>query len=531
MTGPSTERGLSPAEFAVLTIAGLILTALVVTSAAEVDRTSSGTWDETIYLALGRQALSRDAPAFADLGVAPLPVRLAWDRTTLEPLDRPDDDSGYYRARVSRARQRAVWIFGVPLVLVILCWVGLRHGPTAGILAAALVALSPNVHAHLSLAATDVPLILAFVLTMIAATIDLERPSWGSAALLTVVLGASLATKYSALGLFVAVALLFVWHRHRAWWSSALIGLGALTVTWGCHWWASSVVRSVDNPLHGLPVPIFWRGIRALMYLDGFGQMAFLLGDRSRFGWPWYFPFALAMKSSPVELIALAWFTTSATLRRRCDVETQVLIVCFAVFAAASLLGHRNIGVRYVLPLVVIALLGSAASLRTYARGARVAMAIAAVAIIAQANSFFSIAPQHLSYFNDLAGGPSVGYTRLSDSNVDWGQDLVRLRDWMRAQDIERVSLIYFGSAPLAAYDITAGDWREYVSHDLPNGPKAFVISVTALQGLTTCEDAFAPLRAFEPSARIGYSLMAYSLDRPDVVDTLDRIARDPCSP
>jgi len=55
------------------------------------------------------------------------------------------------------------------------------------------------------------------------------------------------------------------------------------------------------------------------------------------------------------------------------------------------------------------------------------------------------------------------------------------------------VSLVYFGSAPLAAYDITAGDWRGYVSHDLPNGPKAFVISVTALQGLTTCGDAFAP--------------------------------------
>jgi len=531
MAGPSTDQGSRPAELALLTIVGLLLIALVVTSAAEVDRTSSGTWDETIYLALGRQALARDATAFADLGVAPLPVRLVWNRATLEPLDRDDGDPAYYRARLSRARQRAVWTFGVPLVLVLLYWVGLRHGPTAGILAAALVALSPNVHAHVSLATTDVPLVLTFVATMIAVIVDLERPSWGSAALLAVVLGAALATKYSALSLFLAVTVLFVWHRHRPWWSSMLIGLGALTVTWGCHWWALSPVRAADSPLHGLPVPIFWRGIRFQMYLDGLGQMAFLLGDRSRFGWPWYFPFALLVKSSPVELVALASFITTAAMRRGGGVEARVLAVCFVVFGGAALLGHRDIGVRYVLPLVVTALMSGAIWLRTSVRTARVAVAVAAVAVIAQAISFFSIAPQHLAYFNDLAGGPSAGYTRLVDSNVDWGQDLVRLREWMRARGIERVSLVYFGSAPLAAYDITAGDWREYVSHDLPNGPKAFVISVTALQGLTTCGDAFAPLRTLEPSWRIGYSLMAYSLDRRDVVETLDRIARDPCSP
>ena len=75
-------------------------------------------------------------------------------------------------------------MFGVPLVLVLLYWVGLRHGPTAGILAAALVALSPNVHAHVSLATTDAPLVVAFVSIMIAVIVDLERPSWGSAVLL-----------------------------------------------------------------------------------------------------------------------------------------------------------------------------------------------------------------------------------------------------------------------------------------------------------------------------------------------------------
>ncbi len=35
--------------------------------------------------------------------------------------------------------------------------------------------------------------------------------------------------------------------------------------------------------------------------------------------------------------------------------------------------------------------------------------------------------PNYLAYFNETVGGPKNGYKYVTDSNVDWGQDLKRL--------------------------------------------------------------------------------------------------------
>src|SRR5690606_36664665 len=51
------------------------------------------------------------------------------------------------------------------------------------------------------------------------------------------------------------------------------------------------------------------------------------------------------------------------------------------------------------------------------------------------------IHPHYLSYFNFAVGGPANGYRVLTDSNVDWGQDLLRLRAWMDEHDVERIKL------------------------------------------------------------------------------------------
>ena len=54
--------------------------------------------------------------------------------------------------------------------------------------------------------------------------------------------------------------------------------------------------------------------------------------------------------------------------------------------------------------------------------------------------------PHSLSYFNELAGGPARGSGWLIDSNLDWGQDLLFLRDWLRQHPEARpLRFAYFG--------------------------------------------------------------------------------------
>ncbi|MDP2598842.1 MAG: glycosyltransferase family 39 protein [Candidatus Liptonbacteria bacterium] len=55
-------------------------------------------------------------------------------------------------------------------------------------------------------------------------------------------------------------------------------------------------------------------------------------------------------------------------------------------------------------------------------------------------------APYFLSYFNELGGGTSGGYRYVTDSNYDWGQDLLELQSWLgKHAEIDKIAVDYFG--------------------------------------------------------------------------------------
>ena len=142
--------------------------------------------------------------------------------------------------------------------------------------------------------------------------------------------------------------------------------------------------------------------------------------------------------------------------------------------------------------------------------------------------STLSIHPHYLSFFNLLAGGPEKGYTILIDSNIDWGQDLLRLQEWMRENNVSSVKLSWFGSAPPSAYGLVYEPLPGYPHHldlwwNLPFDPAApapgwYAISVSNLgePPLRTEEKTrFAWFRNHEPTDRIGYSINLYYIPEP----------------
>jgi hypothetical protein len=69
--------------------------------------------------------------------------------------------------------------------------------------------------------------------------------------------------------------------------------------------------------------------------------------------------------------------------------------------------------------------------------------------------------PYYLPYSNEAFGGPGRTREWLHDSNVDWGQDLGRLADRLRARyPGERVWLVYKGSGVPSFYGIESSDPR-----------------------------------------------------------------------
>ena len=70
--------------------------------------------------------------------------------------------------------------------------------------------------------------------------------------------------------------------------------------------------------------------------------------------------------------------------------------------------------------------------------------------------------PDFLAYFNETIE-PRAAHEILVDSNLDWGQDLKGLKQWMDQTGVRRIQLAYFGTSDPAYYGIDAiyvsGTW------------------------------------------------------------------------
>jgi hypothetical protein len=130
------------------------------------------------------------------------------------------------------------------------------------------------------------------------------------------------------------------------------------------------------------------------------------------------------------------------------------------------------------------------------------------------------IYPYHLAYFNEMAGGPDNGYKLLADSNLDWGQDIKRLKAWLDKDHVDEAYLVVFTGSVPERYGIQAlpmpGPYEPPDAHGFRRfapAPGVYVISASAWQGLRLGNpDTLDWFRRQKPVARIGHSLFIYNV-------------------
>ena len=233
---------------------------------------------------------------------------------------------------------------------------------------------------------------------------------------------------------------------------------------------------------------------------------SFLLGDTTLTGHWYYFPLAMLFKTPtalllaffvvPVGLLAMRWFvrgdgvpppTRPAALTTRAWTPLCVALP-IGVYTLVSMTTSLNLGIRHMLPaypLLFVAIGCGVARLVAWRRPAvNLLLAGLAVALVAESALTW---PHYIAFFNAPAGGSRGGLALLSDSNLDWGQDLKELADWQRQNPEVKLYLCYFGSADPAAYGVRAvhlpggWPWGEW-SGDLRE-PGVIAVSATHLQG------------------------------------------------
>ncbi|MBI3695887.1 MAG: glycosyltransferase family 39 protein [Acidobacteria bacterium] len=264
-------------------------------------------------------------------------------------------------------------------------------------------------------------------------------------------------------------------------------------------------------------------GVRSLNPYRGPKAPFYMLGQLHSSGHWAYYPFALAVKT-PVALQILfvggLILVARRIYARRAAAADWLLLLPGLIYLALATQSDLQIGVRLVLPCIPFALLlgGFAIERGLSTQRGRFGLGVVfgwlAVAAV-------SIYPQGIAYFNEWVGGPDQGWKYLVDSNVDWGQNLPELAEYIRRNDLKGLKLFYFGSDKFHRYGILdriedqPSPWEPaYVKGKrLTPSPGTYAVSVTLLSGQyfsREYQDYFRYFRDREPDDRVGHSILIY---------------------
>jgi hypothetical protein len=442
----------------------------------------------------------------------------------------------------------ALWrsILFLPAVAVTFVWCRRLYGLPAGLLAAALLVGEPNFAAHIPLAALDALGVVGALAGSWLLWRAFETPSFGRGVAAAACCAAALLLKGTTILLpVVAAAYAILFWIVRPWLAArrrtapaadatwlkvlprrlaALAGFAALSflVLWALllfdvsrpdqppEWQQAPtmVSRLIDRPL---PAGLFIGSLVRGAWHAEQGHLAYLLGERSRSGWWYYFPVVLAYKMPlGVALVLLLAILSLRRLPPRC--EEWGLAIPALLWTGLFLTTRINIGVRHFLPAYVFFLLLGA---RAVAGRPKRWMAVAAwsgAALAALHGLLWH--PDYIAYQNLPR---ARAYMDLSDSNVDWGQGLKQARDWIdrHPQPAGRpVYLLYFGDAnsPRRVLHYLGNRVTLVPPHaPLPQGG-LLIASPVWVAGPFDIGDHYVSLRERTPIDVIGHALLVYDL-------------------
>ncbi len=418
---------------------------------------------------------------------------------------------------------------GAMLVGLVGWWAYRLWGRWPAILAGGLAAFDPNLVAHGGLATNDITLAFFLFLTIYLFWEYQNQPSRARLAAVGIAAGLTLATKFTGLLVFVILGLLFL---------VPMLG-----------------VKGSEKPKIGDHIkqvrPVFFRigliaflVLVALYFVYGFPAWAqgfryqlaraeagdphfYFMGQISSHGSLVYFPVAFLIKTPVATLLMILASLILLRWGARLDLRTAAFLLAPpAIYFAAMVATRINLGLRYLLPAYpfLFAFAGRVGTLDFASSFGTLPARLGGVAAVGlTAISSLMIAPHQLAYFNELIGGPTQGHRYLSDSNLDWGQDLKGLKTFMDREGVPVIYLSYFGTGEPAGWGIHyqfLPGWVENMQNPdlnerVPTGGRQILaISVVNLQGIyfDQKQDRFSWLRDRTPLTTIGHSIYVYDL-------------------
>jgi hypothetical protein len=442
-------------------------------------------------------------------------------------------------------------------------------GTAAAFLALILFVFEPNFLAHGALVTTDVALSCFMFGTVYALYRFGKQPSLTRAVVVGVALGLAFASKHSALLLIPIVILLVIAEvilgphpsarpgearRSRGRAKSALVLVGSLllaaaisiAVLWafyGFRYSARPPGLAMNPPLseylhrlrpaeerivgavagwHAIPEAYLY-GLTDVRDISNVSS-SYVLGKIYPHGVWFYFPVAFVIKSTlPFLLVLLLSIGVVSVGRLKAWREILFLLIPPVTYFVQAMTSGLNIGVRHILPIYPYLMILCAAAAWTLMKRDRRWIAVIAVLLTWHAVTSLRSFPVYLSYANEAWGGPSNTYKLLTDSNVDWAQQLPATREYLQQHGVKECWFAYFAATVVdtAYYGIPCkmlpvisslwlGDQLEAPAHI----DGTVLISAGTLSGYEMGPGSLNPYEQFktrQPEAKIQHGVFVYN--------------------
>jgi hypothetical protein len=568
----------------VLSVAGvaLLLGVLMLQLALSV-RLESLSWDEGDHIFAGYMSWKR-ADFGLNPEHPPLVKMVATVPLLSMPLKVPELQNRYFKSEayfdgrdliygndagriVFRVRMAAM-IFTVLLALIAFLTAREMFGRGAAFIALTLVVFEPNLLAHGAMVTTDAGLACFLLGTIYAFYRYLKAPSLWRMAVTGLAGGLAAATKHSAILLLPMLALLALTEvlrrRHRPEADSApvpetrgrqalrlaaaILAVAAIAVVilWGVYGFRYAARPDglhINPPLaetvRGLS-PIEARGILTLArwrllpesYLYGLTDVravanfmpSYIFGKVYEHGVWFYFPVAFAVKST-LALLLLSALAVVAIARGRLNRWREILFLTIPplIYMLVSMGSHLNIGARHILLVFIFASVLAAGAAWSFIRAdRRWIYPLGALLLFHAVSSLGAFPTSYMAYSNELWGGPSATYKYLTDSNTDWGQQLIGTKKYLDGRGVKNCWFAYFVDPAIrpASYGIPCRplptpdtNWFGEQIDTPPTIEGPVLISASDLTGYELGSNVLNPYRDFQnlrPTAVIEHGVFVF---------------------
>jgi hypothetical protein len=470
-----------------------------------------------------------------------------------------DAKSLLWRARLAAA------VFTITLALTVFLLAHSMWGAGPALLALTLLVFEPNILAHGALVTTDIGVTLGLFLGVASFYWYLNKPSALRLAGTGLAAGVSLGVKHSGILIFPILfflalsELLPFWDPATRRFTSGLvkrvlrqtavlaaIAAIALVVLWslyGFRYAARASGVSVNPPLaefakqmrpnssalilkiarwHLIPESYLY-GVVNVYSLGGLPTVIF--GKYYPTAQWFYFPAIFVIKSTLGFLLLCGLTLLSASLwQKQFRRELLFLVIPSAFYLAVAMSSDVNYGVRHLLPLYPFLIVLVAFGVWSLGQRHRALAALVAVLVLFHVASSLRAFPNYIPYANELWGGPKNVHRVLADSNVDWGQGLNAMSQYIAQHHIKDCWFAYFGSLPVdvSYYGIPCKglptSFAELIQLPMPLVPPQVdgpvFVSATELSGTYWQADwanPYLPFQRMPQSALIADSILVYS--------------------